>query len=438
MIAHYLGIENSYVVIGGPSSYAIPNISFEVRQTKSGMLMKEIVEHIGKRLHPRHVRTSTAIHVITVSREDAKRLSGMINDTGTKAEWLTSDCSAKERQLKVQSWDNGQLQVLVSTYCLGLDSAKVREVIVVGGCSSVCNAIQCAGRIRPKQQKGEETKVYFWLDDRNWLQNNDQMQQRMNYLAAAGYFDCYETQEQLTKAKMDIAGLYDHTGLEGVLYNRNQCIMIGLHKHLGVVTSECGKCQYCRNDKVFFRQHQKAKEAEQRHKDDKDFVLQYFQTIAQRCIICNNSQCNGFNCIATSATLQYWCFRCFGYTGPGSNNYHKHSECACRVEQMNTRGKCCPNCYLAIGGDMPNCGSIQQHRTRNCIHKERIKRILLFDLVAAKDCGVSAFNRLDPLLTNHRYAKLHQSQQQQQCWGTLPTEHNVYLQYGYFAGSAIM
>jgi len=404
MIASYLGIGDSYVVVGGPSSYSLPKVSFQVKQSPNHSLMQDVVTHIGSRLQPTHEHINTAIHVLTVSRDDAEKLSKMINNIGINAKWLTSECNLQQRQLTIQLWDEGKLSVLVSTYCLGLDNAKVREVIVVGGCSSVCNAIQSAGRIRPNQQKGEESKVYFWLgEQQQWLQNNSQMQRNMNYLKATGYFDCFETEAEIMKATMDIACLYEHTGLDGVIYNTRGCIMVGLHKQLGVETTDCGICSYCKHSSNSFRDRETATESEDLHQDNKKFVLQYLRIIAQRCIVCNSSTCNGFKCVPKNGqSSNHYCFKCLGYTGAGSKNFHRRDECACSSSNTNTQGKSCPSCFMAIGADIPNCGTMQMHNTGNCLHKDRIKHVLLYDLVGSTDRGISAYNRLDPLLRNHR------------------------------------
>lgn len=399
MIAHYCGIGDNYILVGGPTQYALPNVGFEVRQTRNELLLSGIVTHISQRLHPPNVMVSTAIHVITVSREEAETLSRMINQAGIKADWLTSECSTQERDFKIQSWDSGNLSVLVSTYCLGLDNAKVREVIIVGGCGSACDAIQSAGRIRPRQQNGNKTKVYFWLDERDWMQDNLQMQRNTNYLEAAGYFDCFTSQQERIDAKMDIEGLYEHIGLSGVIYNTNQCIMVGLHRHLGVVANDCGLCHYCTSEIEFFQNRQEAKEKERLLERNKHFVLQQLQIIATQCIVCDSKDCDGFGCIGFPQ--QTCCYRCFGFTGRGSGNFHTRQQCACASGKFITQNKSCPNCFMAIGADIPNCGTQMQHQQGNCIHKDRIKRVLLHDLVRSKDGGISAFKRLDPLLQNH-------------------------------------
>ena len=398
MIAHYCGIGVNFIVVGGPSQYSLPNVGFEVRQTQNELLPTEIVSHISQRLSPPHVRTNTAIHVITVSREEAETLSRMINEVGIKADWLTSECSKQEREYKIQSWDMGNLSVLVSTYCLGLDNAKVREVIIAGGCGSVCDAIQSAGRIRPRQQNGDKTKVYFWLGNRDWMKDNLQMQQNTNYLEAAGYFECFSTQQDITNAKMEIEQLYGHIGLDGVIYNTNKCIMVGLHQRLGVMSSDCGICDFCKRENAFFRNIQEARDAERKHSENKHFVMQQMSILAERCIVCERKECNGFGCIG----IQTYCFRCFGNTGRGSRNFHSREQCACASGKFKTENKSCPNCFMAIGGDIPNCGTQLQHQQGNCIHKDRIKRILLHDLIGSCDGGISAFRRLEPILQNHR------------------------------------
>ena len=70
------------------------------------------------------------------------------------ATWLTGDCSETERTLKMDDWDEGKMNVLVSTFNCGIDNANVKEAIIAGGCRSIADAIQSAGRIRPRQQQG--------------------------------------------------------------------------------------------------------------------------------------------------------------------------------------------------------------------------------------------------------------------------------------------
>ena len=74
--------------------------------------MQDVVTHIGSRLQPTHEHINTAIHVLTVSRDDAEKLSKMINNIGINAKWLTSECNLQQRQLTIQLWDEGKLSVL--------------------------------------------------------------------------------------------------------------------------------------------------------------------------------------------------------------------------------------------------------------------------------------------------------------------------------------
>eukprot|EP00985_Skeletonema_marinoi_P028324 scaffold24550_cov91-Skeletonema_marinoi.AAC.1 len=110
MVTNYTGMRDNYIAVGGSSSYAVPNIAFLIERSANADLIPDIVEYIKSQLSPQQPQ-DFAIHVIT--------------------------------------WDAGKISVLASTYCVGLDNSKVKQVIFMGGCRSAADALQSAGRIRP-------------------------------------------------------------------------------------------------------------------------------------------------------------------------------------------------------------------------------------------------------------------------------------------------
>ncbi len=58
---------------------------------------------------------------------------------------LTSDCATDQREQIIEEWDAGKIYVLASTYCIGLDDSKVKQVILMSRCWSAADALQRAG-----------------------------------------------------------------------------------------------------------------------------------------------------------------------------------------------------------------------------------------------------------------------------------------------------
>eukprot|EP00985_Skeletonema_marinoi_P015016 scaffold7663_cov98-Skeletonema_marinoi.AAC.1 len=164
MVTNYTGMGDNYIAVGGSSSYAVPNIAFLIERSANADLIPDIVEYIKSQLSPQQPQ-DFAIHVITVSKEHAMSLTRSIKEAKITAEWLTSDCTADQRERIIDKWDAGKISVLASTYCVGLDHSKVKQVIIMGGCRSAADALQSAGRIRPSKQMGDGSRVIFWRAD---------------------------------------------------------------------------------------------------------------------------------------------------------------------------------------------------------------------------------------------------------------------------------
>lgn len=404
MIAAYVGIQENIITIGGASSYTVPNVAFTIRDSSNANLLNDVANHVKQRL-PTSLLQNKAIHIITVSKEEAVNVARIINESGIRAEWLTSDCTEHERVSRMAEWDDGKIPVLASTYCVGLDNAKVKEVIIMGGCRSAADVLQSAGRIRPAQQQGENTEVIIWLSDSTWKIRNDEMQQKQDYRLEAHLFDCFNEGEERVEAMREITNLYEFQGLDGIVYGRkSQCIMKGLHSRIGVTTSECGMCQLCKsgiNRQLTFA----AREQEEVLIQKKILVTHWMGEMAKRCIACDSSDCDGFKCvIGNDQQSGRWCIRCYGYTGQvvvGTNNFHSHETCELRAKNITTKGRSCPYCFTAVGADIPDSGTREQHDKERCQFKHRVKRVLLHGHTGRGDFGLAARKTIIPALQNH-------------------------------------
>jgi hypothetical protein len=55
---------------------------------------------------------------------------------------------------------------------------------------------------------------------------------------------------------------------------------------------------------------------------------------------------------------------------------------------------------MSFSKSIPDRGSAEQHRNNFCVHKKRIKRVLLYGVENARDPGISARNLLVSALSN--------------------------------------
>jgi len=401
MITTYVGINGNYIMVGGAICYAVPNVSFRIKSSQSADLINDIVDNIKSHLSQPHSER-LAIHVITISKESAMSLTSALTRGGVTAEWLTSDCNAYDRQVIIQKWDSGSISVLASTYCVGLDNSKVKKVIIMGGCRSAADALQSAGRIRPRQQFGESSEVIFWKSDNTWNRRSDETITSQEYRVQAHLFDAFRDESSRASAKAEIASLYEIEGLEGIFYGvTRQCIMRGLHSRMGVETNDCGICEYCQSN-ISHQLTSDARQREEQRHQDRMFVLSVLPQLMIQCIICNDCSCDGFKCVVGEGSSGHYCRRCMGFTGKGSNNYHTNVQCRLSVKNTKTEGKSCPYCFVAIGGQITGCGDMSQHQQGKCVFRDRVKRILLHDFVGSTDQGLAAQRKMDCVLQNHR------------------------------------
>jgi hypothetical protein len=72
-----------------------------------------------------------------------------------------------------------------------------------------------------------------------------------------------------------------------------------------------------------------------------------------------------------------------------------------KVSNIVTNGKACPHCFMAVGADIPDCGTREQHNAGRCQFKDRVKRILMDDHIGNNDFGLVAKRNILPVLQNH-------------------------------------
>ena len=90
------------LLLAGAYCYVVLNVAFRIESSQRADLIYDIVESIKSHLSQPHSE-NIAIHVITISKENAMSLTSVLKRADIAAEWLTSDCSASDRQAIIQN-----------------------------------------------------------------------------------------------------------------------------------------------------------------------------------------------------------------------------------------------------------------------------------------------------------------------------------------------
>lgn len=157
IVAHYMGIGDNYTVIGDTTSYSPPNVAILLKRVNDCDLIRSVTDTIKQRISSLPKSANFAIHVMTMTKNQATNIADILELANIRCTWLTSDDSRSTRTQKMRDWAAGDLDVLVSTMNCGFDCGQCKEAYIVGGVRSVADAIQSIGRIRPMQQDGEKT-----------------------------------------------------------------------------------------------------------------------------------------------------------------------------------------------------------------------------------------------------------------------------------------
>jgi superfamily II DNA or RNA helicase len=149
--ATFLGMSiDNYQVIGGAADYIPPNVAIQTKTSNDNALITEVSDYIQHRINHNPLHEKFALYVIAMTKDRAVDLSNQLSGIDISSTSLTSDDTEILRTQKMNEWEKGNLKVLVSTFNCGLDCPYVKEVIFLGGCRAVVDAVQGMGRIRPK------------------------------------------------------------------------------------------------------------------------------------------------------------------------------------------------------------------------------------------------------------------------------------------------
>jgi superfamily II DNA or RNA helicase len=425
IIAHFLGMKTNYAVIGGSHEYEIPNVRLEIKNVHHRQLISHVVNMIQERFECSKNDSTHAIHVMTMTKKEAEDISNRLQQLDIKSTYLTSDDMVSSRTMKMKEWAEGNLDVLVSTMNCGFDCGQCKEAIIAGGIRSVSDAIQSIGRVRPRQQQGEKTPIWFILTDLSWSKYDEasnsyiqwsdeddgwdrqEWNDRVRVMESYNFFDCFKEDSEKKIAIASLRNLYHFSKIKKIMENKQYCLQKCIYSYVSRNCKQnCTICSVCNDTNPKKREfNRNVNDATQRHKNIQTNIMlvnEVLRKLKNKCFACDSKECNGLECAMTNTQsnklplgkhIQHWCRACFGTTNTKSSFHKTHNQTQdqlCAVVKMNAdRGKTCPNCAMFIEEHIQERGSLSDHNKGlgNCVYKLRIRRILLHDAKGNTDKG---------------------------------------------------
>ena len=111
--------------------------------------------------------------------------------------------------------------------------------------------------------------------------------------------------------------------------------------------------------------------------------------------VCQLSTRDGTIATCLNRESRHYCYSCHAYSC--AVNFHTN----CKAGQIVTDGQSCPFCLLALDKNIPESSSKEDHKIGKCIFKDRIKRVLLYQMSNIQDKGESARKLLDGCLRDN-------------------------------------
>ena len=406
--ATFLGMSiDNYQVIGGAADYIPPNVAIQTKTSNDNALITEVSDYIQHRINHNPLHEKFALYVIAMTKDRAVDLSNQLSGIDISSTSLTSDDTEILRTQKMNEWEKGNLKVLVSTFNCGLDCPYVKEVIFLGGCRAVVDAVQGMGRIRPHMQNGAESLVTFWFTNLSWanVRDDEKFESQMTKWKDNHLLDWLQSEEDQCKAQKELKFLFNIAGLQCVFRPSNKkCIRRCLMLAVGVRSDDCKLCDHCLNSNPINNAEMLA--AEERHRQEvnaKKKVLSVVSSLADKCYVCDKSTCDGKGCLGQIkpciTPTHNFCYACFGYTG-NISGFHKRDKCC--ANQFDCQNVACPHCFMCIDNSIFDRGTLEEHSRNKCKYQSRVKRILYYNVTGSTDCGISAKKMLDAALSSSK------------------------------------
>jgi superfamily II DNA helicase RecQ len=175
------------------------------------------------------------------------------------------------------------------------------------------------------------------------------------------------------------------------------CYRKALYEHFDINSTACNHCTNCRRLNNITQSAIQTYNMMSKEQETTKMVIASLDIMTTKCLVCSRSQCNGIQCFPTKPSR---CFCC--HVGIVKSTFHKSSECPADTsgKKIDTKGQACPSCFMSFSKSIPDRGSSEDHRNNRCVHKKRIKRVLLYGVENVRDPGITARNLLVSALSN--------------------------------------
>ena len=381
--ADYL-VMGKYRIIGDATNYRIPNVLIGIEECTRQTILNKITQNTFEHLRDR--RGKSAVFISTMSKEDTVLIAGKLNDMGLRAEWLTSDRSREERIMIMDTWTHNGYDTLVSTITDGTDCSIVDCVKIFRASRSAISVLQSAGRIRPLQQRGAQSRVVIY-SEHNYGFNEQDISSETTFVQNLGLIGT------LSEDVQNYHQLFTYHGYIKIIQSK-QCYRQVMLDIIGIASNVCKICSICTSSNQIYRTSATALSAVsvvERKQDEVDNTI--LNSILKMCFVCKSSKCFGKNCIDPKGG----CFKCFGRQAD-------HTRLLCKMNTVSTHNKNCIFCFLPYswGKSSQRVQASTTHNRQGCTINgvkigERIKRMILHKntLNCCKDGGASAKNTVD-------------------------------------------
>ena len=386
----------NYTVIGNVAAYPPPNVSINIHKVQNPI--QDLTDNVARKM----IDDKLVVNIVTNSKDAAVTVSDNLNDHQElvehdyKSAWLTSKCTLGERRSIMENWNEGKIyQSLASTFNCGTDNSETREMDYEGVPRGAAVALQAIGRIRPHQQKGSTIKANFWIDKNNQRTNDEESQDEVMYMQACGFFQCFTSEEEKSKAIAQLKTLFHPSGFKSIM-NGNHCIRKALLATIDVGSDDCGMCSLCTYNNPIHAGADEALEYLQQESEDKRYVLEKVPQLLRMCFACNNSRCV---CYGNECLVNYHerCIKCHGVFGSRLSEHKK----SCKANNVTLYGSStCIYCFLQqdvkdeLPSDFPTTDCDKMQGRLKCPLGDRVRRILLYDIQETNDDGTEARSRL--------------------------------------------
>ena len=279
---------------------------------------------------------------------------------------------------------------MASTKVDGIDNGMVENVIIFRGCHSVARSVQSLGRIRLPRQNFEDATFDVFDTGYNPTPPGD-ANGNVNYIKQAGVVPPGTTDHVL----QDFYSSLLHTVGYRQFIEHKGCYRKYMFAACGITALDCNKCSNCRMNHETVAAASAATAAVSRELANKQYVREQLKVMRDRCYACKKSSCDGSIAMCLGKERSRYCFGCQALSV--KDNFHK----SCPAKQLPTKQQSCPYCLLALDQAIPETGTLQDHKPNQCIFKDRIKRVLLYQVQHCEDKGMSAKKLLQPCLINN-------------------------------------